>query len=240
MTRYGLVDSDDDDDIDDHQEKVKIIDNKYKSPLLFESISHDNNKSQSFSEEQYYDEKIKKSPNKKAVVFIPDGVDPLFYKSAQRYFRRQSEEGSIQEPEPIIHYNNKMQSPIISPLTLKQFSPEPIKSYPLERPTLDLINFYMNTTQAFYSIEESPCLKILKSVKESMGSSTEGLRKNIRSFTSMTSPKRPVDYALSLGRSFRVGWSANGKIAHFGKKAFSTDSEHGKRFRVVIEGIKKN
>ena len=50
--------------------------------------------------------------------------------------------------------------------------------------------------------------------------------------------RRPVDYSLSMGRSFRVGWGANGEIVHAGKLLFNVeDDSYGKTQRVVIEKI---
>ena len=101
------------------------------------------------------------------------------------------------------------------------------------RPPPEFINNYMKDIKAFYSVDESPCLKILKKVKQNIGSPSPDVYTNMK-----TKPKRPVDYALSMGRSFRVGWTNTGQIVHAGKSMFKAQHESGGRFHgVVIENV---
>ena len=91
-----------------------------------------------------------------------------------------------------------------------------------------------------WTIEDSPCLRILQEVKQeqlealnvpfveedlgcvtSVGATLEGY--------AMAGAKKPVDAALFMGRSFRVGWSSSGKIVHAGNIVFASrksDDDH--------------
>jgi hypothetical protein len=47
-----------------------------------------------------------------------------------------------------------------------------------------------------------------------------------------------TDFGLSMGRSFRVGWSADGKIVHPGKLLFApNDDAYGRVHRVAVEAV---
>jgi hypothetical protein len=238
MTRYGFIDSDDENVEVVVKSKTKKKSNNTLdklSPSVSSALNHQIIENEEIQSPSY--PPLKKSPYK-SVVFLPNGVDPTLFKSSQTYFRRQNDEEINNQSNIDVDQLNKFKSPIISPTAVKQFSAEKIKMYEQIRPNLDMINFYMSSSKPFYGINESYCLKILKSVKSSMGSSTETLVKNISSFTSMTCPKRPVDYALSLGRSFRVGWSSTGKLAHAGKLSLiKPDPNFGRFHRVAVEGI---
>lgn len=118
-----------------------------------------------------------------------------------------------------------------------QFSPEFSLDRRADRPPLDFVTFCMKSSKVYYNVEESPCLKILRSVKERMGSSTARLKGINESYTSVSAPRKPVDYALFMGRSFRVGWSRSGKIVHCGMPFSKSDPAHGEKFSVVVEGI---
>ena len=103
----------------------------------------------------------------------------------------------------------------------------------IDRPPPEFVNNYMKDIKAFYGVDESPCLKILKKVKKDIGSLSPNIYTNIKN-----KPKRPVDYALSMGRSFRVGWSNTGQIVHAGKSMFKAQHESGGKFHgIVVENV---
>ena len=113
----------------------------------------------------------------------------------------------------------------------------------------------------YHLVNESPCMQILLKVKNDyllktgqnliqiQNDNSSDINKNIKlpiitkvSGTGLPVNKvlqrRPVDYALSLGRSFRVGWGPNNEIIHAGKLLFNADDlNYGKTQRVVVEKI---
>jgi nuclear pore complex protein Nup98-Nup96 len=106
---------------------------------------------------------------------------------------------------------------------------------------------------AFHLVEDSPCMKIMLEVKARAAAAT-GLRAD-RSAAAYTKPElssragvtsvsalqQPMsNYALSMGRSFRVGWSRDGTIVHAGKFTFaaagSVDAP-GQTHRIAVEKV---
>ena len=117
------------------------------------------------------------------------------------------------------------------------------------------------SSHPYHLLNESPCMQILLEVKtdylyktgqnqnqldqkemyEKMGKKKSPIVTKV-SGTGLAVKnvlqRRPVDYSLSMGRSFRVGWGANGEIVHAGKLLFNVeDSDYGTKQRVVIEKI---
>eukprot|EP01041_Mallomonas_annulata_P003522 gene3522-7007_t len=92
----------------------------------------------------------------------------------------------------------------------------------------------------------SPCMQIMLQVKRSILHDTnQQYDDRTLPLTSVSStggvkirPRAPVDMSLAMGRSFRVGWSADGRIIHCGKLIFTTENEIGPMVhRIVIEKI---
>jgi hypothetical protein len=112
---------------------------------------------------------------------------------------------------------------------------------------------------AFYPVEESPMMKMLVKVKKDLLSRTGKLHPVDRGIpgtnpidpltvlTTVTGTgakvssvvQKPIrEYALAMGRSFRVGWGPNGELIHAGRPIFSSvDAEFGKKHRIVIEKV---
>lgn len=108
--------------------------------------------------------------------------------------------------------------------------------------------------QAFHLAEDSPCMKIMMQVKAkaaratgvvldtSAAAFTQGGLRNANQTSSVGSLQKGItNYALSMGRSFRVGWSKDGKIVHAGKFTFApvTDAAHsvGSVQRIAVEKV---
>ena len=99
--------------------------------------------------------------------------------------------------------------------------------------------------------EDSPCLGLLRSVKEpSFRRRNLSLQDKMRpaqltcvtgrrteAGTAVVTPKRPVDYALSLGRSFRVGWARDGRFAHSGSAALASGDVGVVLGQVTVETV---
>ena len=99
--------------------------------------------------------------------------------------------------------------------------------------------------------EDSPCLELLRSVKESSFqrrnlslldkmrpaqlTCVTGRRTEVG--TAVVTPKRPVDYALSLGRSFRVGWARDGRFVHSGYAALASGDVGVVLGQVTVETV---
>jgi len=103
--------------------------------------------------------------------------------------------------------------------------------------------------------DESPSLAILRAVKAS-SFQNKGLSADDKmrpsQLTCVTgratqpgravlTPKKPVDYALSLGRSFRIGWARDGRFVHSGKAALPEEGAVagavGAPGQLVVESI---
>jgi len=99
---------------------------------------------------------------------------------------------------------------------------------------------------------QSPCLSIMLRVKERHATQhmdTDRSASSALTLTSLTGcaggregrARRPVDAALFMGRSFRVGWAPDGRLVHCGRLVFPTadESPHSAPtvHRVVVEKV---
>lgn len=102
----------------------------------------------------------------------------------------------------------------------------------------------------FHLTADSPCMQLLLQVKAEYLSSTGQRQEVVKRQPVLTRvagvggpvakvlQKHPVNAALSMGRSFRVGWGPNGEIVHAGQLLFNaSDATYGKSHRVVVEKI---
>ena len=122
------------------------------------------------------------------------------------------------------------------------------------KPTKTYVSESFASYQAFHLAEDSPCMKIMMQVKARAAQATgsivdtsaaaytqAGLRKETASVSTLQ--KGITNYALSMGRTFRVGWSKDGKIVHAGKFTFSGANVAeevptvGSVHRVVVEKV---
>ena len=107
---------------------------------------------------------------------------------------------------------------------------------------------------AFHLPQDSPCMRIMMEVKAKAAAATGSTvdrsaaaytQPGMTSTTTTTSvsslQKGMKNYALSMGRSFRVGWSKDGKIAHAGMFTFKTPTvtpaPAGETHRIAIENV---
>eukprot|EP01038_Epipyxis_sp_PR26KG_P004128 gene4128-5882_t len=107
--------------------------------------------------------------------------------------------------------------------------------------------FDMKTHHSFHSTTTSPCMKILMEVKQKIAKQTGLLNQNLsytkvnvsNNVSSIAATQRGVrNFSLSMGRSFRVGWSADGRLVHSGRLIFGkNDSNFGSHQRVSVERV---
>jgi len=175
-------------------------------------------------------------------VYVPGGIDPAMLKRSQQNFRRTSYERDF-TPPPVFDTQRQFTSPALSPRRPNldaqgYFSPGRTFEFPRQNLPADIVRSYMNEVGVFHTVEESPCLRILRRVQE-------GAKAPVRyTKVGVSHSRKPVDFALFMGRSFRVGWSRTGKIVHAGQLSIplhdSSESgkfhEDRKMFRVLVEG----
>ena len=93
------------------------------------------------------------------------------------------------------------------------------------KPHMAFVEAGKNSCRKMFTTDDSPCLRLMKAVKERHTSVAQLKRPSI-SCTAMRTvaggrSQRPIDAALYMGRSFRVGWSSDGKLLHMGNVNFS-------------------
>ena len=101
--------------------------------------------------------------------------------------------------------------------------------------------------ESFLPVSESPINQLILNVRRQLsqgstaGPSAAGLGQSLHPVTSASASKRavrpraPVDMALFMNRSFRVGWTPDGRIVHCGHLVFAGQHQERTRHCVVIE-----
>ena len=104
---------------------------------------------------------------------------------------------------------------------------------------------------------DSPCMQIMLQVKQRAATETgvampaavsdamlmnqtftqAGLPASERVASGGTSQRSMRNFTQTMGRSFRVGWSADGRIIHPGKIAFAADGSVGRTHRITVERV---
>jgi hypothetical protein len=93
------------------------------------------------------------------------------------------------------------------------------------KPDASFVEAGKQSCRKLFAVEDSPCMRLLKAAKDRHTDPAQH-QTPVCASTSMRSvvggrPQRPVDAALYMGRSFRVGWSSDGKLLHTGNVNFN-------------------
>jgi hypothetical protein len=185
----------------------------------------------------HYDYQMQMQSTRSPNVYIPRGIDTALLKRSQQNFRRTSYARDT-TPPAVSDSPRPFTSPGLSPrgpnIDFELFPSVDARILEFKHRSLPIDSVYLQhleETDVLHPIEHSPCLRILRQVQNESGAP--------RSYTRKGREGKPVDYALFMGRSFRIGWSRTGKIVHTGRvctKLDVPDEKYRKEFRVVVEG----
>lgn len=226
------------DDVEDEQYDyeedlgdIQDIENDEENFNNEDDVEHEQD--QEYLDDYYHQMQSKRSPT----VYIPGGIDPAVLKRSQQNFRRTSYARDT-TPPAVSDSPRPFLSPGLSPrgpnIDFGSSLSVDMRIFEPKHRTLSADRAYqqhLKGADVFHSVEDSPCLRILQEVQNESGA--------LRSYTRKGPAIKPVDYALFMGRSFRIGWSRTGKIVHAGQvctKGDLADEKYRKSFRIVVEG----